>query len=159
MSNVRALNMKHRIAAVVIVENDNRILLVRHTKPGVYDFWVAPGGGAEGTEDLLSAAKREVFEESGLHVEPLQLAYIEEFSNPHTRECKVWFTGRLLGGTINTEASEAKQEHIIEAAWLSRSEFEGKTVFPPMLHAEYWRDRENGFAFPRYVGLRAMEFY
>jgi 8-oxo-dGTP diphosphatase len=159
MSNVRALNMKHRIAAGVIVENDDRILLVRHTKPGVYDFWVAPGGGAEGTEDLLSAAKREVFEESGLHVEPLQLAYIEEFSNPHTRECKVWFTGRLLGGTINTEASEAKREHITEAAWLSRSEFEGKTVFPPMLHAEYWRDRENGFAFPRYVGLRAMEFY
>jgi 8-oxo-dGTP diphosphatase len=38
--------MKHRIAAGVIVENDNRILLVRHTKHGVYDFWVAPGGGA-----------------------------------------------------------------------------------------------------------------
>ena len=40
-----------------------------------YDFWVAPGGGAEGTEDLLATAKREVFEESGLHVEPLQLEY------------------------------------------------------------------------------------
>jgi 8-oxo-dGTP diphosphatase len=151
--------MKHRIATGVIVENDNRILLVRHTKPGVYDFWVAPGGGAEGTEDLLSAAKREVFEESGLHVEPLQLAYIEEFSNPQTRECKVWFTGRLLGGAINTEANEAKREHITEAAWLSRREFDGKTVFPPMLHAEYWKDREKGFAFPRYVGLREMEFY
>ena len=151
--------MKHRIAAGVIVENDNRILLVRHMKPGVYDFWVAPGGGAEGTEDLLTAAKREVFEESGLHVEPLQLAYIEEFSNPNTRECKVWFTGRLLCGTISTEASEAKSEHITEAAWLSRSEFEGKTVFPPMLNSEYWQDREKGFAFPRYVGLRAMEFY
>jgi 8-oxo-dGTP diphosphatase len=81
--------MNHRIAAGIIVENNNRILLVRHKKPGEYDFWVAPGGGAEGSEDLLSAAKREVFEESGLHVEPLQLAYIEEFFNPDTRECKV----------------------------------------------------------------------
>ncbi len=151
--------MNHRIATGVIVENDNRILLVRHAKRGVYDFWVAPGGGAQGQEDLISAAKREVFEETGLHVEPLQLAYIEEFSNPHTRECKVWFTGRLLGGTINTEAVEAKREHITEAAWLSRSDFEGKTVFPPMLHGDYWKDRENGFAFPRYVGLRVMEFY
>ena len=151
--------MKHRIAAGVIVENDNRILLVRHAKLGVYDFWVCPGGGAEGVEDLHSAAKREVFEECGLHVEPLQLAYIEEFSNPRTRECKVWFTGRLIGGTLNTEAHEARREHIAEAAWLSRGEFEGKTVFPPMIHAEYWKDRENGFAFPRYVGLRAMEFY
>jgi ADP-ribose pyrophosphatase YjhB (NUDIX family) len=151
--------MKHRIAAGVIVENDDRILLVRHTKLGVYDFWVAPGGGAEGTEDLRAAAKREVFEESGLHVEPLQLAYIEELSNPDTRECKVWFTGRLLGGTMNTEAVEAKREHITEAAWLSRSEFAGRTVFPPMLLTEYWKDRENGFALPRYVGLRSMEFY
>ncbi len=150
--------MKHRIAAGVIVENNDRILLVRHVKPGAYDFWVAPGGGAEGSEDLFATAKREVFEESRLHIEPLQLAYIEEFSNADTPECKLWFTGRLIGGTINTEALEAKKEHITEAAWPSRSEFEGKTVFPPMLHNEYWKDRENGFAFPRYVGLRVMEF-
>ncbi len=150
--------MKHRIAAGVIVENNDRILLVRHVKPGAYDFWVAPGGGAEGSEDLFATAKREVFEESRLHIEPLQLAYIEEFSNADTPECKLWFTGRLIGGTINTEALEAKRERITEAAWPSRSEFEGKTVFPPMLHNEYWKDRENGFAFPRYVGLRVMEF-
>lgn len=151
--------MKHRIAAGVIVEHNDKILLVRHTKLGAYDFWVSPGGGAEGTEDLLATAKREVFEESGLHVEPLQIAYIEELLNPTTRECKIWFTGRLIGGTLSTEAHEAKREHITEAAWLSRSEFEGKTVFPPMLHTEYWKDRENGFALPRYVGLRVMEFY
>lgn len=151
--------MKHRIAAGVIVENEGRILLVRHKKPGSYDFWVAPGGGAQEAEDLLATAKREVFEECGLHVEHLRLAYIEEFSNPHSRECKVWFTGSVVGGVINTTASEAVQEHIIEAAWLSPSEFEGKTIFPPMLYSDYWKDKASGFAFPRYVGLRAMEFY
>ena len=151
--------MKHRIAAGVIVEEEGRILLVRHMKPGAYDFWVAPGGGAEGTVDLFAAAKREVYEEAGLHIEPLRIAYIEELSTPHTRECKVWFTGRLIGGTINTASSEAAREHIVEAAWLSRSEFEGKIVFPPMLHHEYWQDKKNGFTFPRYVGVRAMEFY
>ena len=78
--------MKHRIAAGVIVEEECRILLVRHMKPGAYDFWVAPGGGAEGTEDLIAAAKREVYEEAGLHIEPMRIAYIEELSTPHTRE-------------------------------------------------------------------------
>lgn len=151
--------MKHRIATGVIIENEARILLVHHTKLGVYDFWVAPGGGAEGAEDLHATARREVFEECGLHIEPLQVAYIEEFSNPHIRECKVWFTGRVIGGNINISGSEAVREHITDAAWLSRSELEGKTVFPPMLHSEYWHDKENGFAFPRYVGLRAMETY
>lgn len=151
--------MKHRIAAGVIVEDEGRILLVRHQKAGVYDFWVAPGGGAEGGEDMHGTARREVFEECGLHVEPIKIAYIEEFTNPHTRECKVWFTGRVVGGSLNSSHSEAKREHITEAAWLRRSEFEGKVVFPSMLHAEYWQDKEGGFAYPRYVGLRTMEFY
>lgn len=151
--------MQHRIAAGVIVESEGRILLVRHRKAGAYDFWVAPGGGAEDGEDLYAAARREVLEECGLHVEPLKIAYIEEFSNPHTRECKIWFTGLLVGGSISSSAAEALREHIIDAAWLSRSEFEGKTVFPRMLHNEYWEDKEHGFAFPRYVGLRGMEFY
>jgi 8-oxo-dGTP diphosphatase len=62
-------------------------------------------------------------------------------------------------GLHQAAVREAKQEHITEAAWLSRSDFDGKTVFPPMLHGDYWKDRETGFAFPRYVGLRAMKFY
>lgn len=151
--------MKHRIAAGVIVENEGRILLVRHRRAGAYDFWVAPGGGAEDGEDLRSTARREVLEECGLHVEPLRIAYIEEFANPHTRECKIWFTGRLIGGSLSSSAIEAVREHIVEAAWLGPGEFAGKTVFPPMLHGEYWKDKEQGFACPRYVGLREMEFY
>src|SRR6202008_1574188 len=83
--------MKPRIAAGVLLEHEGKVLLVHHRKAGAYDFWVAPGGGAEGVEDLRATARREAFEECGLHVEPGVIAYIEEFSNPHTRECKVWF--------------------------------------------------------------------
>ena len=151
--------MKQRIGAGVIVEHEGRILLVRHCKPGAYDFWVAPGGGAEGGEDLRAAARREAFEESGLRVEPLQIAYIEDLTTPHSRECKVWFTGRLIGGHLDASGPEALREHIVEAAWLSHDEFEGRTVFPPMLHTDYWHDRQSGFAFPRYVGVREMSFY
>ena len=151
--------MKHRIAAGVLLEHEDKILLVRHHKPGDYDFWVAPGGGAEGTEDLRATARREVLEECGLVIEPEAIAYVEEFNSPTQRECKVWFTARLLGGTLNTSAAEATREHIVQAAFLHRSEFEGKKVFPPMLLGQYWKDKANGFAFPRYVGLREMEFY
>jgi 8-oxo-dGTP diphosphatase len=151
--------MKHRIAAGVILEQNDRILLVRHRKINAFDFWVAPGGGAEREEDLRSAAKREVLEECGLDVEPLTIAYIEEFTNPDVRECKVWFLGKLLGGSLDFSRSEATREHIVEAAWFSRSEFEGKIVFPPMLKNEYWSDRNSGFAYPRYTGVRKMEFY
>jgi 8-oxo-dGTP pyrophosphatase MutT (NUDIX family) len=151
--------VRHRIAAGVLLEHEGRILLVRHRKPGAYDFWVAPGGGVEGAEDLRAAARREVWEECGLDIEPLNIAYVEEFYSPQTRECKVWFRARLIDGNLALATPEAAQEHIVEAAFLARGEFEGKVVFPPMLRHEYWEDRRSGFSFPRYVGLREMEFY
>lgn len=146
--------MKHRIAAGVLVEKEGSVLLVRHCKPGSYDFWVAPGGGAEKSECLRDAARREVREECGLDVEPGEIAYIEDLIMGDCRECKVWFTGRVIGGHLHTTSEAATIESIIDAAFLSRDEFEGKLVYPPILADEYWRDRERGFAHPRYLGVR-----
>lgn len=99
-----------------------------HRKPGEYDFWVAPGSGAEEGENLHATARRGVLEECGLHVESLKIAYVEEFANPHTRSAK--------SGSPGSSAPAAVREHLVEAAWLSRSEFDDKTVFPPMLRNE-----------------------
>ena len=151
--------MKHRISAGIIVEHQSRVLLVRHLRPGRYDFWVAPGGGVQGEEELSAAAIREVREESGLLVEAGRLAYIEELIQPDLRLCKFWFAGRLLGGELNTAAPEAKAEHIVEAAWLTRQDMEGKTIFPPVIRAEYWNHRDEGFKSPKQLGLRRMEFW
>jgi ADP-ribose pyrophosphatase YjhB (NUDIX family) len=151
--------VEHRISAGVIVENEDKVLLVRHHKPGAYDFWVAPGGGALDDEDLRATAKREVFEECGLHIEPDRMLYVEEIVQPGKRYCKVWFAGRLIGGTLNCGRPEARSEHIVEAAWLAREQLRGKTVFPPMLLGEYWDDKSAGRTEPRYVGLRQMDYY
>jgi 8-oxo-dGTP diphosphatase len=151
--------MRHRISAGVLVEDDNRLLLVNHRKPGAYDFWVAPGGGAEDSEDLRATARREVKEECGLDVEPLAVAYIEELTSPELRICKLWFSGRIVAGSLSSSRPAAAAEHIVDAAFLSVSEFEGKTIFPPVLRDQYWRDRLTGFAVPRYLGIREMKFY
>ena len=50
--------MKHRISAGVIVEHEDKVLLVHHRKPGAYDFWVAPGGGAIGSEGVRGQVER-----------------------------------------------------------------------------------------------------
>jgi 8-oxo-dGTP diphosphatase len=151
--------MNHRIATGALVVHQNRVLLVRHRKPNAYDFWVAPGGGAEGGEDLHVALRREVREESGLVVEPERIAYIEELLTPHTRECKVWFYARLVGGVLSTSALEAKREFIVDAKFMSRAEFDGKTVFPPVLANVFWTDLDAGFPEAKYLGVREMEFY
>lgn len=143
--------MQHRISAGVIVEDaEGRVLVVHHVLSGRYDFWVAPGGGVQGTETLQQAAAREAREECGLDVDVGELLYIEELLQPELRLCKFWFSGRVVGGTLSTAAPEALAESITEAAWLARGEMEGKTVFPPELVA---RTRP---AAPLHLGLREM---
>jgi ADP-ribose pyrophosphatase YjhB (NUDIX family) len=151
--------MNHRISVGVLVESEGRILVVRHVKAGAYDFWVAPGGGVQGDESLRQAAQREAREETGLDVEPLDLAYIEELMQPGLRHCKFWFTGRALGGTLSADAPEATAEHITEAAWLSREELQRVQVFPPVLLGRYWQDRDAGFVQPVHLDLRTMAFW
>ena len=149
--------MQHRVSAGALIEQDERILLVRSVLPGRYDFWVAPGGGVEGKETIEQAAAREVREESGLEVRVKKLAYVEELLGVGVRYCKFWFTAEVVGGTLSCIAPEAQQEHITEAAWLSRTELEGKVVFPTVLGGRYWSDRENGFESLVHLGLRRME--
>ncbi len=148
--------MTHRISAGVLVELDDRILLVRY---GQHDFWVAPGGGARGTESLRETARREVREETGLDIEVRELMYIEEFHSPDVRYCKFWFAGWLLGGTLEVGGLEARAEGIAEAAWISRTEFAGKRVFPSVLADRYWTDRMQKPRVPVHLAeVRAVDF-
>lgn len=102
---------------------------------------------------------REAREETGLEVEADRLLYIEELFEPELRICKFWYIGKYRGGTLSVAAPEAKSEHITEAAWLSRSELEDKTVFPPVLLSRYWEDRSKPQFGPVHLGLRRMEFW
>lgn len=151
--------MKHRISAGAIVEHQGRFLLVRHCKPGVYDFWVAPGGGVEGSESLQAAAEREVYEETGLAVTATRLAYIEQLQGAVTRHVKFWFAATLTrSGAFDHSHPEAVIEHIVEAAWIEPAALAAMTVFPLVLTSRWPADREAGFPAPVVLPLRTMSF-
>jgi 8-oxo-dGTP diphosphatase len=151
--------LKHRISAGALVQDKGRLLMVRHVKPGAYDFWVAPGGGVIGDESLEDAARREAREETGIEVESLRLAYIEELTQPDQRHCKFWFHARALGGRLSCDSPQARDEHIAETAWLAPNEFESKTVFPTVLVERYWQDLRQNLATVVRLPLRRMEFW
>ena len=153
------MQMNHRISAGALVVHKNSILLVRHCRPERYDFWVAPGGGVVGSENIYAATKREAFEETGLHVKPIRLAYIEEFYSPDTRYCKFWLYCEYLSGELSVEAPEAQREYIVDAQFMSKGTLQNKTIFPDVLYGQFWQDWEDGFSTPKYLGLRKMEFY
>jgi 8-oxo-dGTP pyrophosphatase MutT (NUDIX family) len=153
------VNMNHEISAGAIVMDGERVLLVRHCKPGEYDFLVLPGGVVNPNEDALAAAKREVWEETGLTVEPLHLAYVDETRSEETRACKMWFYCKGFSGTLSVAAHEAQREYIVEANFYSRAEIQGKVAFPPPLFTdEFWQNASQDFPQTEYLGLRELEF-
>jgi len=56
--------------AKIIISNRKEILFVKHTYSR--HFWSFPGGGIEKGEDPKDAAKRELEEELGIHIEELK---------------------------------------------------------------------------------------
>ena len=51
---------------MVLIDPDDRVLLLWHSRPQDQDHWAPPGGGVEPGESLIDAASRELYEEVGL---------------------------------------------------------------------------------------------
>ena len=83
--------MQHRISAGVLALRDDTILLVRHFRPGIHDFWAGLGGGVENGKELHEAAEREAFEETRLRLRARTMAYIDELIDDSGRMVKFWF--------------------------------------------------------------------
>ncbi|MCB1556000.1 MAG: NUDIX hydrolase [Alphaproteobacteria bacterium] len=67
-----------QVAARALVVHDRRLLLVRE-KSG---FWTMPGGRSDYGEDIRACARREAWEETGLHIEIEEIFAISEFYYP-----------------------------------------------------------------------------
>jgi ADP-ribose pyrophosphatase YjhB (NUDIX family) len=57
----------------VVVCREGRVLLIRRGKPPRIGQWSLPGGGQLLGETVEAAARREVLEETGLHLDRLEL--------------------------------------------------------------------------------------
>lgn len=150
--------MNYRISAGVLALRDGRILLVRHYRPGLHDFWAGPGGGVEGSEELAAAAEREALEETGLNLRIGPLAYIDELVDSWGRIVKFWFLAEYLSGSIDVGRNPAEGEAIVEAGWFAPEALPQGHVFPEVLRDRFWIDLQAGFAAPIKLPLRQSIF-
>ncbi len=87
--------MKPRARAIVI--DGDRIALIERVRNG-QRYYVFPGGGPHDSESLAEAAKREVYEETGLVVvvsDPVAEDVYRGVPN-------VFFLARVIGGSLGT---------------------------------------------------------
>ena len=93
------------VAVGAVVVHEGRVLLVRRGSEPLKGHWTLPGGVLELGETVVDGVAREVREETGLLVEPLEL--VELVDRIHLE------TGRESGHEAGREASRVRYHYVI----------------------------------------------
>jgi ADP-ribose pyrophosphatase YjhB (NUDIX family) len=133
------------VGAVVV--DEGRVLLVRRGSEPLKGHWSLPGGLLELGESLMDGVKREVREETGLLVEPVEL--IELLDRIHREETRVRYhyviadyLCRVAGGQLQA-ASDAEAARWVEREeWNSHSALKLDPVTVRVIEAGWRRERE-----------------
>ncbi len=133
MSQPKA-RLKPRLAVrALILDAEDRLLLVNAYPGGQSDLWCAPGGGCEAGQSLPENLAREVFEETGLRVEVGPPALVNEFHDPDSgfHQVDLFFRCHLRGGAL--DHGWADPEGVVtERRFFSRVELAaGRVRFKP----------------------------
>ena len=116
---------KHIVAVMGIVRNSKgQILLVQVERRG----WEPPGGQVEVGEDILTALRREVLEESGIKIKTGKLLAV--YSNVMSEPTKLMLTfeASSVGGRLRTS------EETLDVGWFSPEEAVEKVTHPAQKH-------------------------
>jgi 8-oxo-dGTP diphosphatase len=115
-----------------IVVHEDRVLLVRRAKEPLRGRWTVPGGTLELGESLSAAVAREVEEETGVRVEPVELMTVFDRIELDGGEVRfhhviVDYLCRYLGGAARAASDAA------DVAWAGREELRAYDLPPKAL--------------------------
>jgi ADP-ribose pyrophosphatase YjhB (NUDIX family) len=107
-------------ATALCVDDEGRVLLTRRAVEPSVGSWDLPGGFLDEHEHPLDALRRELLEETGLEIAPVELLgiWMDEYGGDSTAKStlNLFWTARVLAG----EASPA--DDVSEIRWFRRDE-------------------------------------
>ena len=127
--NTRSLDIlekKPRFSCAGIVLRHGRVLLGKRAKEPNRDFWVLPGGKARFGEHFVETLQRELFEETGTTILPLNFFKLYELVDPpHEHRVIAYFYAKYLSGTPKA-ASDLREVRFFGKKELKKLHAEGR---------------------------------
>jgi 8-oxo-dGTP diphosphatase len=106
----------------VVLDDERRVLLVLRGGVPMQGEWSLPGGVLETGETIVEGMKREIFEETGLRVEPIRFAgvydriLLDGKGEPQYHYVLVDHVCKVVGGTLKAGSD------VVEVKWVRESE-------------------------------------
>jgi 8-oxo-dGTP diphosphatase len=129
-----------------VVVHENRVLLVQRGTEPLKGQWSIPGGLIDVGETLRGAVIREIKEETGLDVEPIEL--VELLDRIHRADGRVSYhyviadyLCRVAGGTLGAASDAAAVRWVERAEWNSHSALRIDPITARVIEAAWQRAR------------------
>lgn len=127
-----------RAARLIVLDPEGRALMFRYDVPGRDPFWVTAGGEVDPGESFEDAARRELFEETGITAEPgEQIARMTpEFVTVEGEPVQAderFFLVRVAEARVDTAGHTALEQQLMtQHRWFTLGELENwhEAVFP-----------------------------
>ncbi|AXI41173.1 NUDIX domain-containing protein [Sulfitobacter sp. SK011] len=131
-----------RVAVRAILKHEGRLLLVNAYPDGQSALMCAPGGGVETGASLPDNLRREVFEETGLHITVGAPCLVNEFHDPASgfHQVDIYFHC-VVDGSAQVDPDWKDKEAIVsEWRWVTAAELKDMHHKPDSLRAVAFGD-------------------
>jgi 8-oxo-dGTP diphosphatase len=124
------------VAVDIIVEKDDKLLLIRRKNEPFKGLLAIPGGFVNEEERVEDTAVREMLEETNLNIEPISIlgVYSDPKRDPRGHVITIAFIAKIIGG----EAKAGDDAEDFE--WISYEELKDKHVVRTFDHNKIMED-------------------